>query len=169
MYTYFPSRHFLTFLAYFSVKSISEYSKYVRRCAVMRKNEVQKQRMHCVNALDISGIQARFCDRTLLPYRRNQRSLNPPKIRSFPVPKTLPERRRAIAFLATAPFFVFPFLRQPGLLLIRPHPLCIPGEKKAVRRCRPSSFQAPGIPEPAIPCKIRQVFRQSTQSGMIRP
>ena len=130
MHIYFLSRHFLTFLAYFSVKSISEYSKYVRRCAVMRKNEVQKQRMHCVNALDISGIQARFCDRTLLPYRRNQRSLNPPKIRSFPVPKTLPERRRAIAFLATAPFFVFPFLRQPGLLLIRPHPLCIPGKRK---------------------------------------
>ena len=76
----------------------------------MRKNKAKKTtecivQMHCI----FQVFKARFCDHTVLPYMRNQRSLNPPKIRSFPVPETLPERRGAIAFLATAPFFVFPF------------------------------------------------------------
>lgn len=76
----------------------------------MRKNKAKKTtecivQMHCI----FQVFKARFCDHTVLPYMRNQRSLNPPKIRSFPVPETLPERRGAIAFLATAPFSFFRF------------------------------------------------------------
>ena len=136
----------------------------------MRKNKAKKTtecivQMHCI----FQVFKARFCDHTVLPYMRNQRSLNPPKIRSFPVPETLPERRGAIAFLATAPFFVFPFLRPLGLLLIRPHPLCIPGKRKLSGVAAHHSSKLPEFRSRQFPAKAGHFFRQSAQSGIISP